>query len=71
MSQKKKEAPVEEKKKKPQARHLDNQIKVSKSVKAMATMAARRGYNFKEMIRLLGEAEDTFKKNGRLVLKGA
>lgn len=70
MSQKKKNDVVKEKKK-PQARHLDNQLKVSKSVKAMATMAARRGYNFKEMIRLLGEAEDTFKKNGRLVLKGA
>lgn len=70
MSQKKKNDVVKEKKK-PQARHLDHQLKVSKSVKVMATMAARRGYNFKEMIRLLGEAEDVSKKNGRLVLKGA
>ena len=67
---KKKDNPEKEKRK-PQARHLDNQLKVSKSVKVMATMAARRGYNFKEMIRLLGEAEDISKKNGRLVLKGA
>jgi len=70
MSQKKKEAPVKEKKKKPQAKK-SNTINVSKSVKIMATMGQLRGQNFRQTIRLLGEAEDEFKRNGRLILKGA
>lgn len=70
MSQKKKEAPVKEKKKNPPAKK-SNTINVSKSVKIMATMGQRHGQNFRQTIRLLGEAEDEFKTHGRLILKGA
>ena len=63
---KKKEAVVKEKKKAsaPKGRYM----KVSKSVKIMATMAAVRGGNKRAVIRALGEADDSYKATGRLIL---
>lgn len=45
-------------------------LKVSKSIKIMAAFASLRGLNKRSFIRIMGEAEDNFKKNGRLVFGG-
>lgn len=66
---KKKEAPVKAKKSKSDA-PKSGTLKVSKSIKIMAAMAALRGGNRRELIRLLGAAEDIYKRNGRLVFGG-
>lgn len=52
-------------------KHVDRGLlKVSKSIKIQAAFASLRGHSFRTTIRLLGEAEDAFKKNGRLILGG-
>lgn len=43
-------------------------LKVSKQVKTMAASSALRGGSYKGFIRIMGEAEDSYKKTGRLVL---
>lgn len=45
-------------------------LKVSKSVKIMAAFASLRGFSKRQVIRIMGEAEDNYKKNGRLVFGG-
>lgn len=42
-------------------------LRVSKAAKIMAAMGAMRGVNFRQSIRLFGEAEAEYKANGRLV----
>lgn len=45
-------------------------LKVSREVKIIAAFATLRGFSMRKTIRSLGEAEDNFKKNGRLVFGG-
>lgn len=45
-------------------------LKVSKSVKCQAAFASARGLSFRAIILAMGEAEDIYKKNGRLILGG-
>ena len=45
-------------------------LKVSKEVKIMAAFASLRGFSKRQFIRVMGEAEDNYKKNGRLVFGG-
>lgn len=45
-------------------------LKVSKSIKCMAAFASLRGLSFRSVIRVMGEADDSYKKNGRLILGG-
>lgn len=53
-------------------KHVDRGLlKVSKSIKIQAAFASLRGHSFRTTIRLLGEAEDSYKKNGRLILGGS
>ena len=63
MSKKKEAAPKEKKARGPK----NTTLKVSKSAKIIAAMGSLRGFNFRETIRLLGEAEATYKAGGRLV----
>ena len=51
-------------------RKRDNLLKVSKAAKIMATFQSLRGFNFRETILALGEAERTAKETGRLILGG-
>lgn len=66
MGKKKEEVPVKVKKKGNVPKN--SVLKVSKSIKVMAALASLRGVNKRGLIRMLGEAEDNFKKNGRLIL---
>lgn len=45
-------------------------LKVSKEVKIMAAFASLRGFSKRQVIRIMGEAEDNYKKNGRLIIGG-
>ena len=45
-------------------------LKVSKAVKIMAAFASLRGVSKRQVIRIMGEAEDNYKKNGRLIIGG-
>lgn len=45
-------------------------LKVSKSIKCQAAFASLRGLSFRSVIRVMGEADDIYKKNGRLILGG-
>lgn len=45
-------------------------LKVSKGVKIMAAFASLRGFSKRQFIRIMGEAEDNYKKSGRLVFGG-
>lgn len=42
-------------------------LKVSKRIKIMAAFASLNGFPKRQLIRMFGEAEDIYKKNGRLV----
>ena len=66
---KKKEAPVKAKKSKSDA-PKSGTLKVSKSIKIMAAFASMRGLSRRAFIRLMGEADDIYKKKGRLVFGG-
>lgn len=64
---KKKEVVVQEKKKKssaPKGRFM----KVSKSIKIMAAMSALKGHSKRAIIRIMGEADETYKAGGRLII---
>lgn len=65
MGKKKEEAPLKTKKKGTGAKA--DVLRVSKSIKVMAAMASLRGFNPKQVIRVMGEAEQNFKNSGRLV----
>lgn len=43
-------------------------LKVSKSAKMMAASAELHGGSYGSMIRIMGDAEDSYRKTGRLVL---
>lgn len=45
-------------------------LKVSKSIKCQAASASMFGVSFRRVIRVMGEAEDSYKKTGRLILGG-
>lgn len=45
-------------------------LKVSKSIKCQAAFASLRGLSFRSVIRVMGEADESYKKNGRLILGG-
>ncbi len=45
-------------------------LKVSKSVKIAAAMGSLNGHSFRNTIRIMGEAEDNYKRYGRLILGG-
>lgn len=63
----KKEQEVRVKRAKPVRAHRDL-LKVSKSAKIMAAFGSLRGLSFRDTIRILGEAEESYKANGRLIL---
>lgn len=67
-AKKKEEAPVKVKKKSsvPKA----DVLKVSKGAKIMASFAELRGVNKRGFILAMGEAEDSYKRHGRLVFGG-
>jgi hypothetical protein len=67
---KKVEAPVKVKVKKSNAPVRADVLKVSKAVKIAATMAEVRGFSKRKYIRIMGEAEENYKNNGRLVFGG-
>lgn len=68
MGKKKEEAPVKIKKK--GTGQKADVLKVSKSIKIMAAFASLRGFSKRQFIRIMGEAENNYKKNGRLVFGG-
>lgn len=45
-------------------------LKVSKEVKIMAAFASLRGFSKRQVVRVMGEAEDNYKRNGRLIISG-
>lgn len=63
MSKKKEAAPKEKKARAPK----NTTLKVSKAAKIMAAMGTLRGFNFRQTVRLLAEAEASYKAGGRLV----
>lgn len=69
MAKKKEEAPVVKVKKKGSAPKADV-LKVSKSAKIMAAFSELRGVNKRGFILAMGEAEDNYRRNGRLVFGG-
>lgn len=45
-------------------------LKVSKESKIWAAFASLRGINHRTMIKIMGEAEDNYKRYGRLIIGG-
>lgn len=45
-------------------------LNVSKEVKIMAALTPLRGFSKRQFIRIMGEAEDNYKKNGRFAFGG-
>jgi hypothetical protein len=66
MAAKKEAAP---RKSKGETKKRNTNLRISKAVKVMATMAQLRGGNFRQTIRALGEAEQNWRDNGFLVFQ--